>query len=138
MCGGNVLEIGGRDHRLMRGAGVDRVLHTVRIDGITQAGASLTLLVSDTPWNRARLTDGFLDGVSDPLMLRFNGVDFEGVLFCSVVVVVLDGVREGTADPFFVGVAVVEAGRVGVPGAALLVDWRVGMVLLVSDLSRNE
>jgi hypothetical protein len=71
-------------------------------------------------------------------MLRFSGVDFEGVLFCSVVVVVLDGVREGTADPFFVGVVVVEAGRVGVLGADLVVDWRVGMVLLVSDLSRNE
>jgi hypothetical protein len=141
MCGGRVLEIGGRDHRLMRGAGVDRVLHTVRTDGITQTGASLISLVSDTPWNRARLTDCCFDGVSDPLTrLCFSGVDLEGVLFCSrpgVVVLVLDGVRVGAPDPFFVGVVTAEDGRVGVPGVDPLADLRVGTVLLASDRSRN-
>lgn len=40
MCGGRVLEIGGRDQVFVRGAGVERILHTVRMAVITQSGAS--------------------------------------------------------------------------------------------------
>lgn len=40
MWGGRVLEIGGRDQVFVRGAGVESILHTVRMAVITQAGAS--------------------------------------------------------------------------------------------------
>lgn len=40
MCGGRVLEIGGLDQVFVRGAGVDKILHTVLMAVITQAGAS--------------------------------------------------------------------------------------------------
>ena len=50
--GGKVLDIGGRDHVLVRGAGVDKVLHTLRIDVITQAGASGIIVEPGRPLER--------------------------------------------------------------------------------------
>jgi uncharacterized protein YjbI with pentapeptide repeats len=86
MCGGRVLETGGRDSKLIRGAGVDSVLHTVRTEGITQSAASLMIyeVCRGSSLNRARFTDAVFDGV--PLARSFNklllrGVDFDGVLF---------------------------------------------------------
>jgi hypothetical protein len=44
MWGGKVREIGGLDQVFVRGAGVERILHTVRIAVITQSGASGTMV----------------------------------------------------------------------------------------------
>lgn len=97
--GGKVCDIGGRDHRLIRGAGVAIVLHTVRIDGMTQVGASgifcqaLLISVSDCFVPCVRVFDGVpLDGV---LWTVRGAADLVGV-FAADVVVALVGV-EGVA-----------------------------------------
>ena len=53
ICGGRVLEIGGRDQVLMRGAGVESVLQTVRIEVMTQAGASGMMVEAEMPFWRS-------------------------------------------------------------------------------------
>lgn len=68
---------------LERGAGVDNVLHTVRIAAMAHAGASGMIVELERPFGR--LDVGFrADLEGDPssletLRLRFKGVDFEGV-----------------------------------------------------------
>jgi hypothetical protein len=124
----------------MRGAGVDSVLQTVRMEGITHTAASLMIVDSDKPLRRGFLRDGFLNSeeeVFDPLRADLlRGVDLLGVFWSVRGVAVFDGVR-AAAEPF-VGVVVVEEGRVGVPEAEPRAERRVDIVLLVSDLSRNE
>lgn len=53
ICGGRVREIGGRDHVLVRGAGVESVLHTVRIESMTHAGASGMIVELERPLGRS-------------------------------------------------------------------------------------
>lgn len=81
ICGGRVLEIGGREKVFVRGAGVDSVLQTVRIEAITQAGASGIDDVDERPLRRS-LGDLLRWGVPLALLgvrVRFNGVALLGV-----------------------------------------------------------
>lgn len=127
--------MGGRDHELVRGAGVDKILHTVRTDGITQDAASV-ICVSLL---RLLLTTGLFE-VDD--FLVSEGCSFctfwDGVASFAVVLdtdrgvelAVLDGVRLMV----FEGVVVVDSAVcrfVGVPEGP-----RIDTVLLVRDLSR--
>lgn len=135
ICGGSVLEIGGRDHVLILGAGVESVLHTVRMAGITHLGAS-PMIVDAEPLIPALLTGSCcrdIDGdVAGSTVLLFRGVDLVGVP-CSVRgVAVLNPV-----PPFFVGVVVTDEGRVGVPATDPYPVRFVETVLLASDRSRN-
>lgn len=83
MCGGSVLEIGGRDQVLVRGAGVESVLHTVLMPVITQSGASGIFVEPEMPLGRELVVfradfDGER-GLLAALILLFKGVDLEGV-----------------------------------------------------------
>lgn len=142
ICGGRVLEIGGLDQVFVRGAGVERILHTVRMAVITQAGASGTIV--DSWVSLIRVTVAFLAdfvGLSRRLavlILRFNGVGFDGV-FCSprgVSAIALEGVFLTIAP--FVGVVGAEPARDGVPGTEALADRLILAELAASDRSRYE
>lgn len=140
ICGGRVLEMGGRDQVVVRGAGVESVLHTVRIATITHAGASGMILEPVCSLGRASVClRADLEGVPSlaTLTLRFRGVDFEGV-FCKArgVGAGLEGVRPPTDA--LVGVFWAEAVREGVPGAEPLADRLTPVELAVSDRSKNE
>lgn len=82
-CGGRVLEIGGRDQVLVRGAGVESVLQTVLMAVIAQSGASGILVEPEMPrWRQTVVFRADFDG--EPrffatLTLLFNGVDLQGV-----------------------------------------------------------
>jgi hypothetical protein len=85
MCGGRVLEIGGRDQVVVRGAGVASVLHTFRMAVIAQAGASGIIVEAVMPrgWAANDLRAD-LDGEPSllaTLTLLFSGVDLEGVFW---------------------------------------------------------
>ena len=84
MWGGRVLEIGGRDQVFVRGAGVESVLHTVRIAVITHAGASGIMVDPEIPagWLEVSFRAD-LEGVPslDTLTLLCKGVDLEGVFW---------------------------------------------------------
>lgn len=132
ICGGRVLETGGRDNKLIRGAGVDSVLHTVRTEGITHSGASLMICedCKGSSLNRARFIDVVLEGVPsarsfNTLLLR--GVDFDGVLFWSGLA---DADLDGVAAVSFLGVV---ADRDGVLDPAFPADFEPPPI----ELSRN-
>jgi len=144
MCGGRVLEIGGRDHVLIRGAGVASVLHTVRMAGITHAGASLidvddALEIPRGPVNKSALTTADREGVvGAPSRVLLAGVDFVGVSWS--VRGVFEGVccADADANPFVGDVVVTEEeARVGVPGREPVAERLVGRVLCVRIRSRN-
>lgn len=126
----------------VRGAGVERILHTVRMAVITQAGASGMMV---DPWiSFVRGTVAFLavfEGLSSlfaVLILRFKGVDFEGV-FCSprgVGATALEAVFLAAVP--FVGVVCVELARDGVPGTDPLAEGFRPVELDVRDRSRYE
>lgn len=84
MWGGNVLEMGGRDQVFVRGAGVERVLQTVRIAAMAHAGAS-GIIVEDASFGRlGAVFRADLEGDSRllaTLTLLFKGVYFEGVFW---------------------------------------------------------
>ena len=92
---------------LVRGAGVERVLHTVRIAVMTHAGASGMIVEPARPRDRS-WKDFRADFDGEPrlfatLTLRFKGVDLEGVFWRPRVVwAALEGVFPETAA--FVGV----------------------------------
>lgn len=113
-------EIGGRDHEDILGAGVDRILQIVLIEGMTHCGASLMFCSNcgDSWVNLARFTEVALDGV---LLFEssFSALFPRGVFF--------DGVLEGVV---FFGV---DDCLVGVPGLDLFFDAVVPPI----DLSRN-
>lgn len=142
MWGGSVLEIGGLDQVFVRGAGVERILHTVRIAVITQAGASGMMVdpCVSFGWGAVAFLADF-EGLSSRfavLILRFKGVDFEGV-FCSprgVGATALEGVFLAVAP--FVGVVCVEPAREGVPGTDPLAERLRPVELGMSDRSRYE
>lgn len=81
ICGGSVLEIGGRDHVFVRGAGVDSVLHTSRIEVIAHAGASGMIVELERPLERILAFCGVLEvaGFGVLLSVLFNGVGLLGV-----------------------------------------------------------
>jgi len=125
----------------VRGAGVERILHTVRMAVITQAGASGMMVDPVTSLGRADVTVlADFEGLSRlfaVLMLRFKGVDFEGV-FCSprgVGAAALEGVFLAA----LVGVVFAELMmRVGDPDTDPLADRLMPAELVVKDRSRYE
>lgn len=138
ICGGNVFDIGGRDHVLVRGAGVDSILHTVRIEVIAQPGASGIIVELERPLGRifSDLCGVGREGEVVLLMDRFSGVDLLGVFWSPRGVVVgFDGVR--VVLDSFVGVDGPDPERVGVPGAEPLADRLTDVVLDVKDRSRK-
>lgn len=123
-------EIGGLDHKVIRGAGVDSILHTVLIEGITNCGASLIFSsnCNGSLVKRARFTEVIRDGVLFVSLSRAlfpRGVLLDGVLSC------FDGVREVVASfpPAFLGV---EEVLFGVGGADLFFE-----VVFPIDFSRK-
>lgn len=120
----------------MRGAGVERVLQTVRIALITHAGASGIIVELVRPWDRCGAAlRADLDG--DPSLLatltvRFNGVDLEGVFWRPRGVgATLEGVF-----PVLVGVVCVEPLLDGVPGIEPLAERLIPAELAERELSR--
>jgi hypothetical protein len=140
ICGGKVLEIGGRDHEFVRGAGVDRILHTVRMAVITQAGASGMLV--DLIRSMGRDVEDFFanfEGLARlfaVLILLFSGVDFEGECWSPRGVGATIFVGLFLAGVPFVGVVCVEPARDGVPGAEPLTERLRPAELAVRDRSR--
>lgn len=138
ICGGKVLEIGGRDQEFVRGAGVESVLHTVRMAVITQAGASGMMVEPEMPLGRAGVD--FREGVSSllaALTLLFRGVDLEGVFWSP------RGVGAGFEGVFpvpdaLVGVVWAEAARYGVPETEPLAERLIPAELAERDRSRYE
>lgn len=140
-CGGRVREIGGRDQVLVRGAGVERVLHTVRMEFITQAGASGMTEAPEMPLGRklAKVRGvREVDGLSGRVVDLFKGVDLVGVFWRprGVAAAALDGVRVGLDS--LVGVDGVEPVREGVPGTEPLAERFVPAVLDDRERSRKE
>ena len=126
---------------LVRGAGVERVLQTVRMEFITQAGASGTMEALEMPLERKLANERGVreaDGLSGRVVDFFKGVDLLGVFWRprGVATAALDGVRVGLDS--FVGVDGVEPVREGVPGAEPLADRFVPAVLEVKERSRKE
>lgn len=82
MWGGSVRDIGGRDRLVVRGAGVDSVLHTVRIAVMTHAGASGMTVEPERPFGRSGATlraDLVGDSsLSATLKLLFSGDVLDG------------------------------------------------------------
>lgn len=140
ICGGKVFEIGGRDHMLVLGAGVESVLHTVRTESITHPGASGIIVEPGRPLGRIRSKRSGVgrDGDAVPENSRFNGVDLPGVC-CSPrgVGTGFDGVLVVVVLDSFVGVDGTDPEREGVPGADPLADRLTDAVLDARDLSRK-
>lgn len=132
ICGGRVREIGGRDHVLMRGAGVESVLQTVRMEVITQLGASGMIVEPERPFARnLGIFWGRGDGEGLSLSVceraRLRGVDFVGVFCwwcccccCSPRGVAVAAVFDGVLCVPFLGVDGADPARDGVPGAEAL------------------
>lgn len=137
MWGGNVLEIGGLDRLVVRGAGVESVLQIVRIAVITHAGASGMIVELASPLDRsgAALRADF-DGDASllaTLTLRFNGVDLDGVFWRPRGVgAALEGVLR-----VLVGVVCVDPDLDGVPGIEPLAERFIPAELAERELSRN-
>lgn len=141
ICGGSVFDTGGRDQVLLRGAGVESVLHTARMFAITQPGASGTGLVGRDVEPLGRV--GFavvvfrtIDGgegadvrLGDPSAVLFTGAVLLGVSWRALGVVVFGGVR---AD---LGVDAPDAAREGVNSPAA--ERFVSDMLLVNERSRR-
>ena len=138
ICGGNVLDIGGRDQVLVLGAGVDNVLHAVRIASITHAGASGIFIEPKRPLGRIRSKRGVgRDGNAVPSISRFNGVDLLGV--CGSPRGVgrgFEGDLAGVLEPL-VGVDGTDPEHEGVPGAEPLAARFTSAVLEAKDRSRK-
>lgn len=137
--GGKVLEIGGRDQVFVRGAGVESVLHTVRIAVITQAGASGIIVDVDNPLGRPGV-DIRADLEGDArwlaaLTLLFKGVDLDGV-FCRPrnVGAAFEGVSSN--PDALVGVVCAEPARDGVPET--LAERLIPVALGARDWSKYE
>lgn len=140
MCGGRVFDIGGLEKEFVLGAGVERVLHTVRIESITHPGASGIDVEAERPFGRSLGDLRRESGAGAlPLSVRFSGVAllgvfrglgvevcFEGVVFVAVAPVRFDGVVEG---PY--------ADREGVPVTELLPE-RLAATFVDSERSRKE
>lgn len=106
------MEIGGRDHEVVRGAGVDNILHTVRIAVMAHAGASAMVFdferLADWASDLTALLRGPVDAAAAdlgvPLTVRFNGLDLDGVLSrprgAAVAATPFEGVRKGVPAPF--------------------------------------
>ena len=140
-CGGSVRDIGGLDQVLVRGAGVESVLQMLRMEFITQAGASGIIEAPEIPLGRKLVNVRGVreaEGLSGRVVDRFKGVDLLGVFWRprGVAVAALDGVRVGRDS--FVGVDGVEPAREGVPGAEPLAGRFVPAVLGVRERSRKE
>lgn len=130
ICGGRVREIGGRDHVLMRGAGVESVLQTVRMEVITQLGASGMMVEPERPFARnLGIFWGRGDGEGLSLSVceraRLRGVDFVGVFCwccwcCIPRGVAVAAVFDGVLCVPFLGVDGADPARDGVPGAEAL------------------
>ena len=123
----------------MRGAGVESILHTVRMAVITQAGASGMTVEPVTSFGRGVATFlADLEGLSRRfavLILRLRGVDFDGV-FCSprgVGATALEGVFLT-----FVGVVCADPAREGDPATDVLADRFSPTELAARDRSRYE
>lgn len=132
--------MGGRDQVLVRGAGVDNVLHTVRIAVITQGGASGMIVEPVKPFGRLNVTfRADLEGESScwaTLKLRFKGVDFEGVFWRPRGVGAAVLVGECRVADALVGVDCFEEGHGGVPETEPLAERLIPAELAVRDLSR--
>ena len=141
ICGGKVREIGGRDQVFVRGAGVESVLHTVRIAVITQAGASVMIVELDSPLGRPGVHfRADLEGEARwfaTLTLLFKGVDLDGV-FCRPrgVGAAFEGVFPIPEN--LVGVVGAEPVRDGVPETEPLAERLTPAELEVRDRSKNE
>lgn len=124
---------------VVRGAGVESVLHTVRMAVMAQAGASGILVEGARPFGRLRDFRTDFEGVPSlaTLTLLFKGVDFEGV-FCSArgVGAAFEGVLPPTNA--LVGVVCAEAVRAGVPATEPLADRLMPVELDERDRSRYE
>lgn len=139
--GGSILEIGGRDHALVRGAGVERALHTVRMFVITHPEASGIIVEDERPFGRiipVFCADcGYAVCLGAPLAVLFRGVDLLGVFWSprGVVAFPLEGVRSNS----FLGVDGLDVAREGVPGTepGPPTERFISAMLLVSDRSRN-
>lgn len=122
ICGGSVFEIGGLEKEFVLGAGVESVLHRVRMEFITQPGASGMDVESRRPLGRSLGDFRRESGVGALLLrVRFSGVVLLGVVFgrgvgvcfagvvfvVGVVPVCFDGVVDGPY-PARDGVAVME------------------------------
>lgn len=124
---------------LVLGAGVDNVLHAVRIESMTHAGASGIFIEPERPLGRTRSKRGVgRDGNAVPSISRFKGVDLLGVCgnprgvgigFVGDLAVVL---------AFLVGVDGTDPEREGVPDAEPLAERFTSAELDARDLSRNE
>lgn len=138
MCGGRVFETDGRENVFVRGAGVERVLHTVRMESMAHAGASGMAVEGGRPLGRILGDFRCESGVGAWLRLLFSGVDFVGVLFCGRwrVGVGLVGVDCGAGECFG-GVAGVCLARDGVPGAEALPERLVAAVFADRERSRK-
>lgn len=143
ICGGNVLEIGGRDQVLVLGAGVDSVLHTVRMEAITHPGASGTIVEPGRPLGLTIFSVlcgvRVREGESTLLIALFNGVGLLGVFLspCGVPGTAdFDGVRASVVLSF-VGVDGFGPARIGVPGAEVLAERLTDVVLEPRDRSRK-
>jgi hypothetical protein len=121
---------------VVRGAGVESVLQTVRIAVITHAGASGMIVELESPLglSGAALRADF-DGEPSlfaTLTLRFNGVDLDGVFWRPRGVgAALEGVF-----PVLVGVVCVEPALEGVPGIEPLAERLIPAELAERELSR--
>lgn len=123
---------------LVLGAGVDNVLHAVRIESMTHAGASVIFVEPERPLGRIRSKRGVgRDGNAVPSISRFKGVDLLGVCgsprgvgmgFVGDLAVVLE---------FLVGVDGTDPEREGVPGAEPLAERFTSAELDARDRSRN-
>lgn len=131
--------MGGRDQVFVRGAGVESILHTVRMAVITHSGASGMMVEPIASLRRGVASFlAVLEGLSRLfaiLMLRFKGVDFEGVFWRprGVGATALEGVFLT-----LVGVVCVEPAREGDPATDTLADRLRLAELAARDRSRYE
>lgn len=143
ICGGNVLEIGGRDQVLVLGAGVESVLHTVRMEAMAHPGASGTIVELGSPLGLIFFSTlcgvRVREGESTVLTALFNGVGLLGVFWSPRGVpgtADFEGVRASVVLSF-VGVDGFDSPRVGVPGAEPLAERLTAAVLELRDRSRK-
>lgn len=141
MCGGRVFEIGGLEKEFVLGAGVERVLHNVRIEFITHPGASGIEVEVESPFGRSLGDFRRESGVEALLlMVRFSGLALLGVFRGLGVGVCLEGVVFVVVAPFrFDGVAEGPyADREGVAVTELLPERFETATFVDRERSRKE
>lgn len=128
---------------LVLGAGVESVLHTIRIEVITHPGASGTIVEPGRPLSliffSAFCGVCIREGELTLVIALFNGVGLLGVFWSPRGVpgtTDFDGVRASVVLSF-VGVDGFDPARIGAPGAEPLAERLTAAVLEPKDRSRK-